>query len=95
MNAGEGLVLRLFVTGSSLRSERALRSVREVCSRLDGDYELMVVDVVEQPAVAESYRVLATPTLIREFPGPVKWIIGDLADRSTLAAVLDIPWVAG
>ena len=92
MHAAEGLVLQLFVKGHTIRSERALRSVREVCGPIDGRYQLTVVDVLEQPELAERYRVLATPTLIREAPAPVKRIIGDLADLAALAIVLDVPW---
>ena len=92
MGDSEGLVLALFVTGRTIRSERAIRAVREVCGPADGRYRLTVVDVLEQPELAETHRVLATPTLIRHAPEPIKRIIGDLSDLAALAVALDLFW---
>ncbi|MCC7491692.1 MAG: circadian clock KaiB family protein [Fimbriimonadaceae bacterium] len=74
--------LKLYITGHSPRSELALRNLRQICDRaFDGNYELEVVDVLEQPQRAEEDKVIATPTLIRVAPPPQRRIIGDLSER--------------
>ena len=86
------LVLHLFVTGHTIRSERAIRAVRQVCGPAGDRFQLTVVDVLEQPELAEAHRVIATPTLIRHAPEPIKRIIGDLSDLEALALALDLAW---
>jgi circadian clock protein KaiB len=74
-------VLMLFVTGQSHRSTRAIDSVRALCEgALRGQCRLEVIDVLEQPQLAEDEKVLATPTLLRRFPPPPRRLIGDLSD---------------
>ncbi len=92
MGDTHGLVLHLFVTGHTIRSERAIRAVRQVCGPAGDLYHLTVVDVLEQPELAEAHRVIATPTLIRHTPEPIKRIIGDLSDLEALALALDLAW---
>ena len=92
MGPTHGLVLHLFVTGHTIRSERAIRAVRQVCGPAGDRYHLTVVDVLEHPELAETHRVIATPTLIRHAPVPVKRIIGDLNDLAALALALDLVW---
>ena len=92
MGNTQSLVLHLFVTGHTIRSERAIRAVRQVCGPAGDTYHLTVVDVLEQPELAETHRVLATPTLIRHAPEPIKRIIGDLSDLEALALALDLAW---
>lgn len=93
MSSANELVLLLFVTGHTVRSERAMRSLRAVCEPVaaEVDLQLTVVDVLEQPELAEQHRVLATPTLLRLRPEPVKRVLGDLTDRHHLALALDLP----
>lgn len=77
-----GYLLRLFITGHTLRSRRAIADLREICeNELGGLYELEVIDVAENPEAAAHEHVVATPTLIRELPLPVRRIIGDLSDH--------------
>jgi circadian clock protein KaiB len=74
--------LTLFVTGRTERSGRAIANLRRICeSELKGRYELEVVDVLEQPQLAEDQKILATPTLIKDLPPPLKRLIGDLSDK--------------
>jgi circadian clock protein KaiB len=74
-------ILKLFVTGQTPRSERAIANLRRVCDEeLGGRCEIIIIDVLERPEVAEEEKILATPTLIRQYPPPVRRIIGDLSD---------------
>jgi circadian clock protein KaiB len=88
--------LRLFVTGTSSRSERAITSLRALCDdRLGSDYDLEVIDVIVSPQEAEDHKIIATPTLIRVAPEPVRRIIGDLSDGDRVAFGLDLPLAGG
>ncbi len=61
--------LRLYVTGKTPKSERAIANLKEICERdLKGLYELEIIDVLEQPQLAENEKILATPTLIKDLP---------------------------
>jgi circadian clock protein KaiB len=84
-------VFRLFVTGRTPASEQAVRNLQHICAEhLSGKAELYIVDVLEQPEEAETRRVMATPTLLRESPPPIRRIIGDLSDRPRVLECLDI-----
>lgn len=84
-------LLRLFVTGSTSRADRAINNLRRICqNELGGRYEMVVIDVLESPHLAEQERVLATPTLIKELPPPLRRIIGDLTDKEQVLLGLDI-----
>jgi circadian clock protein KaiB len=78
-------VLRLFVTGMTPRSTRAIRAVRELCERrLKDRFELEIVDVYQQPQLIQGEQVFATPTLIKYEPAPMRRIIGDMSDQHRL-----------
>lgn len=84
-------LLRLFVTGKTARASAAVANLRRICDEdLDGKYELEVIDVLEQPDAAEAARVLATPTLIKMLPPPLRRIIGDLSDRDKVLLGLEL-----
>jgi circadian clock protein KaiB len=81
--------LKLFVAGQTLRSERAVTNLEQLGEEhLAGRYVLDVVDVVARPEEAERYRILTTPTLIRESPAPVVRITGDLSHSSKVLHAL-------
>jgi circadian clock protein KaiB len=85
-------VLRLFVTGTTPRSQRAISNTRSLCDeRLKGRYELEVIDVYKDPEATREYQIVATPTLVKAFPEPSRRIIGDLSDRERLLEVLCLP----
>ncbi len=88
---GAVYVLTLFVTGRSVRSERAVANLRSLCEGLGDSCELTVIDVLERPQMAEDERILATPTVIRRRPLPLRRVIGDLADREQVMLWLDLP----
>lgn len=74
-------LLKLFITGQTIRSGHAIANLRQILEKeLGTEYELIIIDVLEQPQVAEDEKILATPTLIKEYPPPVRRIIGDLSD---------------
>jgi circadian clock protein KaiB len=88
---GPPYVLRLFITGTTLRSSRAIANLRRVCEeRLHGEYDLEVVDIYQHPAAAQEYQILAAPTLVKMLPLPLRRIIGDLANEERVLAGLGL-----
>jgi circadian clock protein KaiB len=84
-------VLRLFVTGTTPRSVRAIANLRRVCDEhLKGAYDLEVVDLYQDPEAAKKYQIIAAPTLVRMLPLPLRKIIGDLANDEKVLAGLDL-----
>ena len=82
---------RLFVAGETARSLRAAAHIRTLCAEvLDDDYELEIIDVLERPDLADEARILATPTVIKASPPPLRRVIGDLSDLQRLASALDL-----
>ena len=83
--------LRLYVAGATDRSRRAILRARQLCeTELGGDFELKVIDVYQQPILARDGQIVATPTLVREFPKPVRRLIGNLANTIGLFVGLDL-----
>jgi circadian clock protein KaiB len=91
-NSGNGRYkLRLFVTGSTPRSARAIANMRKICEEnLSGRYDLEVVDVYEDPDATRELQIIATPTLVKILPEPLRRIIGDLSDREKVLAGLNV-----
>jgi circadian clock protein KaiB len=88
---GTPYVLRLFITGTTSRSSRAIANLRRVCEeRLHGEYDLEVVDIYQHPEAAQQYQILAAPTLVKMLPLPLRRIIGDLANEERVLAGLDL-----
>src|SRR5438128_7437 len=84
-------LLKLFVTGQTPRSLRAIANLRRICDEeLDGLYEMVVIDVLERPHLAEDEKILATPTVVKELPQPIRRIIGDLSDFERVLVGLDL-----
>lgn len=87
----ERYVLRLFVTGMSPRSTEALATVKAICEEhLRGRYDLEVIDIYQQPALAREDGVFAAPTLIRKRPEPVRHLTGNLSQRERVLSGLDL-----
>lgn len=84
-------MLKLYITGRSPRAERAIANLRRLCKEeLEGCYELEIIDVLEHPELAETDRILATPTLIKQLPPPLRRVIGDLSNRDKVLLGLDV-----
>jgi circadian clock protein KaiB len=89
-------ILRLYVTGKTPNSIRAIARIKEVCEEfLPGQYQLQVVDIYQQPALAEGDHILVAPTLVRRAPGPLRRLIGNLYDRDRLLEGLQLQPVGG
>lgn len=84
-------VLRLFVTGSTPKSMRAIANIREVCEEhLKGRYELEVIDLYQHPQLARGEQIVAVPTLVKKLPLPIRKLVGELTDREKVLFGLDI-----
>ncbi len=84
-------ILKLYITGQTANSQRALINLENVLNNeLKGLYTLKVIDVLENPKLAEEDKILATPTLARILPPPVRKIIGDLSDKEKVLLGLDL-----
>jgi len=83
--------LRLYVVGATAGSQRAIANLREICeTELAGRYELEVIDIYQQPSLAEGEQIIAAPTLIKELPPPVRQLVGDMSDRDRVLLGLDL-----
>ena len=92
MTPPEKYLLRLYVTGLTPRSTRAITTVRDVCERhLQGHYELEIIDVYQQPGRISADQIVATPTLVKFQPAPQRLVVGDMADRERLLFGLGLP----
>ena len=84
-------VLRLCISGMTPRSRDALINLKQICDAyLDGQYQLEVIDLYQQPALAAAYQVIATPTLLKSYPPPLRRLIGDLSDTEATIRRLGI-----
>jgi circadian clock protein KaiB len=84
-------ILTLYVTGTSPRTKIAIDNLNRICAQeLDGQYELEIVDVLEHPQRAEDEKILATPTLIKQLPPPLRRVIGDLSDKEKVLLGLEV-----
>ncbi len=90
-SSGERYILRLYVTGLTSRSSRALINLRAICDEyLEGRYDLEVIDLYQQPALAKGEQIIAAPTLIKKLPLPMRRIIGDMSRREHVLLGLDL-----
>jgi len=84
-------VLKLYVAGRTANSIRAIRTLKNILEQeFKGVYTLKVIDVLKSPHLAEEDKILATPTLAKILPPPVRKIIGDLSDREKVLIGLDL-----
>lgn len=83
--------MRLYVTGATPRSTRAITNLRRLCDEnLHGNYELEVIDIYQQPSLARESQIIAAPTLIKTLPLPLRKFIGDMSNTQTLLTGLEI-----
>ncbi len=89
--AEEKYVLRLYISGMTSRSLEAIENLRKICDeQLSGCYDLQVVDISQQPESVTRADIIATPTLIKELPKPIRRIIGDLSDKDRIIIALNL-----
>lgn len=85
-------VLRLYVAGNSPMSQRAIERANHFCETyLKGNYKLSIIDLYQQPELAEEAQILAVPTLVKSLPPPLRQLIGDLSHTDRLLIALEIP----
>jgi circadian clock protein KaiB len=84
-------VLRLFITGHTQKSMRAVRNITQLCEEhLAGAYDLEVIDVYQQPELAVEYQLVAAPALLKLLPLPPRRMVGDMSDTGRVLAGLGI-----
>ncbi|HZS04028.1 MAG TPA: circadian clock KaiB family protein [Blastocatellia bacterium] len=89
-------LLHLYITGLTPRSERAIANLRRICEdELGGRYEMVIIDVLERPQLAEDERIIVTPTLIKSMPPPLRRVIGDLSETEKVLSGLGLHPPAG
>ena len=87
----EHYVLRLYVTGMTARSTEAFASIKAICEeRLQGRYELEVIDIYQHPQLAIDEQIIAVPTLVKKLPAPLRRLVGDLSNEDRVLLGLDL-----
>jgi circadian clock protein KaiB len=90
-DANAHYVLRLYITGTTLQSGRAILNIRKICEEhLEGRYELEVVDLSQHPTLAIGEQIIAAPTLIKKLPLPLRRFIGDMSQTERILLGLDL-----
>jgi circadian clock protein KaiB len=90
-STGDEWVLRLYVAGQTPKSINAFKNLKAICEdKLDGKYEIEVIDLLVNPQLAGDDQIFAVPTLVRKLPIPVRKIIGDLSDTERVLVGLDL-----
>jgi circadian clock protein KaiB len=83
--------LRLYVTGQTPRSVRSIENLRRLCEKyLKGQFDLEIIDIYQQPALASEGQIIAAPTLIRTMPLPLRRLVGDFSDQKRVVLGLDL-----
>jgi len=84
-------ILRLYVAGQTPKSVDAITNIKKICEEnLKGRYELDVIDLYQQPQLAQGDQIIAVPTLIKKLPAPLRRIIGDMSNTERVLVGLDI-----
>jgi circadian clock protein KaiB len=84
-------ILKLYITGNSTKSQRAIANILRICrDELAEQYVVEIIDVLEQPYLAEEEKILVTPTLIKQLPPPLQRIIGDMSNTQKVLLGLDL-----
>ncbi len=85
------LLLRLFVAGFTPHSQATIDKLRQMCeTRIDGNFQLEVIDIYQQPELARQMQIIATPTLVKYLPKPRKIMVGDLTQTERVLAGLGL-----
>ena len=84
-------ILKLYISGGSPRAQAAIANLKRICEEdLAGRYTLEIIDVLQNPDAAEMDKVLATPTLVKQLPPPLRRVIGDLSDKEKVLLGLEV-----
>jgi circadian clock protein KaiB len=83
--------LRLYLTGTTPASVRALANLKRICEEhLQGQYELEVIDIYQRPSLLKGEQIFAAPTLIKKLPPPLRRLVGDMSDTERVLLGLDL-----
>lgn len=84
-------LLRLYITGQTSRSLQSVEHLRALCDKyLPGQFDLEVIDIYQQPAMAAAGQIIAAPTLIKSMPLPLRRLVGDFSDTNRVILGLDL-----
>ena len=83
-------ILRLYVTGSSARSLKAVHNLKKICEEHLPDYDLEVIDIYKNPDLARQEQIIAAPTLVKKLPEPLRKFVGDLSNTKKILIGLDL-----
>jgi len=84
-------VLRLYIAGMTAQSSKAIKNITQICEdNLKGRYDLQIIDIYQQPALAKGEQIIAAPTLIKKLPLPLRKFIGNMANKEKILVGLDI-----
>lgn len=87
----EPYLLRLYITGVTPKSTRAVRNLKAICEEhLQGRYRLEIIDIYQQPVLAKGEQIFAAPTLVKYLPHPLRRLIGDMSEKEKVLLGLDI-----
>ena len=89
-NTNEKYVLRLYVAGITPKSLKAIANIKQLLEGYQGDFDLGIIDIYQNPSVAKDAQIIAAPTLVRELPLPVRKFIGDMSDKTKLIVGLNL-----
>lgn len=91
-SAQEKFVLRLVIAGASRRSIEAVANLKAICDKhLPGRYELEIIDIYQQPELAQGLQVIAAPTLVKRLPPPTRMLVGNLSQADRILLALGLP----
>jgi circadian clock protein KaiB len=89
--AGARYILRLYITGQTPRSLQSVENLRALCDKyLPGQFDLEIIDIYQQPAMAKEGQIIAAPTLIKSMPLPLRRLVGDFSDKERVILGLDL-----
>jgi circadian clock protein KaiB len=89
--ATERYVLRLYIAGLTPRSTQAIQNIRKICEEhLEGRYDLEIIDLYQQPVLAEGEQIIAAPTLVKKLPLPLRRFIGDMSNTERILVGMDL-----
>jgi circadian clock protein KaiB len=90
-SAGPRYILRLYITGQTRRSLQSVENLRALCDKyLPGQFDLKIIDIYQQPAMAKEGQIIAAPTLIKSMPLPLRRLVGDFSDKERVILGLDL-----
>ena len=87
----ERYCLRLYVAGMTPKSSQAIKNITQICKdNLKGRYDLRVIDIYQQPTLASGEQIIATPTLVKKLPLPLRKFIGSMVDKEKILLGMDL-----